>query len=175
MAVIQNGLPPIMAGDAFDPGCSHLEVNFSNSNKTATLIDDFFDFTQCVLGCNKYVVGEHDIRIRLDNISANNHSFIGTTGRLNPILNDVFPFPGFSLWNITDRWCFTPDGIPHEIDDLGRPWISGDVLHLHLDCENHTLRISHLRTGSSHTIFNVIGVQRFFIAMTTEGSEFSLI
>ena len=49
---------------------------------------------------------------------------------------------------------------------LSRPWTSGDVFHLHIDCERRTLRACHSPSGQSHTIQDVTGAQRLFIAVS---------
>ena len=104
---------------------------------------------------NTYSDGKHEVLISLDNVAAGTQGYIGMTSTPYPPLDNVYLLPGFSLWNMTSTVYYTSGC--HFIGDLGRPWRTGNVIHLRLDLGNHALSVFHSCSGSSHTIYNVVG------------------
>ena len=162
-------------GDMFDSKRCHPAITLANDGRSASVKDDAQDSTQCVMGSNTYNWGEHDIQIRLDNLTDTGTAWIGMTSNPDPRLDRFYAQVGLSAWYVKCPLHVLPDGATTVHDNCGKPWITGDIIDLHLDCENQTLRAHHLRSGKSHTIHNVIGPVRLFIAMRLPGTAISLV
>ena len=175
MASLEIASPHLIPGDRFDAEHCHPEITLGNDNRSASVKDDAEDSTQCVIGSNTYLVGEHEIRIRLDDLTGFGTAWIGMTSIPDPELDQLYTHGGLSAWCVKIPMQILPDGGTLANESCGNPWITGDVIALHLDCENHTLRAQHLRSGATHTIHNVIGPQRLFIAMRLPGTAISLV
>ena len=175
MASGENLLQQLAADDGFDPMFSHPDITFADNSRTAILTNVDNDKIQCAVGRNVYYVGEHDIRIRLDYLPRRGViAWIGMTSSHDIPINKAYPHPGMSGWSVESPFYFGMNaGIQHN-NDLGKPWRTGDLLHLHLDCEKKTLRLFHSRTGKGQTIGNVVGAQRIFIAMSTLDTEIAI-
>ena len=146
---------------------------FTNQGRTAKIAS----FPPCDLpilrGGNVYVTGEHDIRVRLhiDGDPYDRGVLIGMINDIDPniLLSDCYK-PRVTAWNSSCKSCLHPDGDFQSNRDLGQPWRSGDIVHLHLDCERHTLRARHERTGKIDTIENVVEPQRLVISIGEKGT-----
>ena len=160
--------------DSFNPAKCHPGITLTNSNCTATVTGDTRD--QCVVGATTYATGQHDIRIRMDSGADLDFVLIGMTNQPDPPLDEDSHSPGLSAWA---AWC-AMHIIPSSEEwqdggDVGQEWMPGDILHLHLDCQQHTLSASHERTGKTHTIHDVTGDQRLFIGLYNSGGTVSII
>ena len=174
MAASGNELPPLVAGDEFDRQFCHNDIELVNHSKTAVLEDVDIGEARYVMGRNIYHFGEHDIRLRLDNVSRPYSGWIGMTN--TPQIPIHYPAKhDFIGWCMYSAYYVNAYGVLSLNSDLGKPWITGDVLHLHLDREHHTLRLNHLRSGKSHTILNVMGAQRLFVEMRNSWTAISLV
>ena len=175
MAGVENGLPSFLAGNHFVPNISHPDITFLDHDKTAVITNVDNDAAQCVIGNNVYNDGQHDVRMNLSYLPPGFHAWIGMTGCDDPPLNAPYPHEGLSGWSVNLPHYVEQSGVILFYNNLGKPWQSGDKIDLHLDLGTHTLRLHHLRSGKSHTIRNVNGPQRLFIAMTTSGTAISLV
>ena len=157
----------------FDPTKCHPTIDLSNNNKTAELCHRHGD--ACVLGTKTYVKGEHDAYVRLQNNSALPGNFvIGVTSHSDPPLNDHTHSPGLSAWF---GWCTTfvsRTGQSVTGADVGQPWKAGDVIHVHLDCDQHCVTVRHQRSDKEHTIHDVTGNLRLFVNMCRQGQRVTL-
>ena len=161
--------------DSFNPAKCHPGITLTNSNSTATVTgNDKFD--RCVVGASTYITGQHDIRIRVDSEFGLGTILVGMSNHPDPPLDEDCHSPGLSAWPgwvkqhiipSSDEW---QDG-----GDTGQQWRRGDILHLHLDCQQHTLSASHERTDNTHTIHDVTGDQRLFIGLYNSGDTVSII
>ena len=180
MAGVQSGGitdQDVQAGEFFAAQDRHPGIALTNHGRTATVVSNIvLGITTCsVLGGNIYDADEHDIRIQLDNVPDFCYAWIGTTNKRKLPLNLGSREPGFSGWNGRYTHQIHTSGVLANNVDVGQPWLSGDVLRLHLNCDSLTLRVHHERTGKSHTISDVTGPQRLFITMTAKDTSISIL
>ena len=161
--------------DTFNPAKCHPDITLDDDNRTATFTAKEGS-EPCVLGATSYTTGQHDIRIRVDDMQGWSGIVIGMTSNTDPPLDKYRHSPGLSAWI---DWG-TSHLIPSSVDlqdggDVGQDWENGDILHLHLDCQQHTLSAHHERTGKTHTIHDVIGELRLFVYLFRNGHKVSII
>ena len=130
----------------------------------------------CALGHNIYNEGQNDIRIKMINISPLRTVIIGITTNTAPPLEEFTGAhsPGLSGWYSDCPRHVAKNGNVINGIDVGQPWVSGDVVRVHLDCTMRRLRLIHERTGRGHTVENVTGPHQLFI-FTWMGTEVSLL
>ena len=58
---------------------------------------------------------------------------------------------------------------------LGQPWQPGDVIHMSLDCDNHTLVARHERTGVVDVKTNVTGEIRLYLLTTCPQDQVTIL
>ena len=147
---------------------------FTNHNRTAKLDNCPRHYSPILRGSNVYASGQHDIRIRL-HIHDHHHE----RGIMIGVMNDPQPMqcykPRLYAWSSCLQSFIDPNGDTQPNRDLGQPWMSGDIVHLHLDCERHTLRARHERTGKSQTIENVVDPQRLYITVGEKGTTVEIV
>ena len=171
----QQDIPDQRILDTFNPAKCHPDITLGDDNRTATLTDEE-ENDRCVLGATSYTTGQHDIRIRLDDVQEQSGIIIGMTSNNDPPLDTYAHSPGLSAWFGMDTCHFIPsDGDFRWSGDAGQPWQNGDILHLHLDCQQHTLSAHHGHTSKTHTIHDVIGELRLFVSMDRSGQKVSII
>ena len=159
--------------DSFNPAKCHADITLSNDNQTATAGTVG---AQCVLGATSYTTGQHDIRIRLDDMQDINYVVIGMTSNTDPPLDEETHSPGLSAWDGDGTRHFIPSSVDwQDGGDVGQEWENGDILHLHLDCQQHTLSAHHERTGKTHTMYDVTGELRLFVSLWFTGHKVSII
>ena len=159
--------------DSFNPAKCHADITLSNDNRTATAGTGN---RLCVLGATSYTTGQHDIRIRVDGVQDDNYKMIGMTSNTDPPLDQYTHSPGLSAWSGDDTQHFIPSSGDWQDDgDVGQEWENGDILHLHLDCQQHTLSAHHERTDKTHTIYDVTGELRLFVSLWCTGHKVSII
>ena len=175
MGGLLNGLRHAPAGDEFDVENSHPNITLENNRRTARVTNISNDnVTQVVMGRDTYNVGRHFFRFRLDNIPEKSNTWIGTTSNHSAPLNQVSHLQGHSISHVeVPVYMERGSGVDFYCD-ISRPWRTGDVIVLKLDCENHTLSVYHEPSGMSHTIHNVTGPQRLYLAMGTLNTAISL-
>ena len=159
--------------DSFNPAKCHADITLSNDNRTAT---DETAEPVCVLGATSYTTGQHDIRIRLDDVQDCSDMVIGMTSNTDPPLDQYYHSPGLSAWHGDGTRHFIPSSVDWQDGGVvGQECENGDILHLHLDCQQHTLSAHHERTDKTHTIYDVTGELRLFVFLYEEGHEVSII
>ena len=165
-------------GDEFVAENSHPNITLENNRRTARVTNISNDeFTQVVTGRDTYSVGRHSFRFRLDNIPEKCDTWIGTTSNHSAPLNQVSQLQGHTIWHVRIPAYINRRSRAHLVHfygDLGRPWRTGDVIVLTLDCENHTLSVHHEPSGMYHTMHNLMGPQRLYLAMGTLNTAISL-
>ena len=178
MGGLLNRLWHAPVGDECDVENSHPNITLENNRRTArvtNISDD--DVTQVVMSRDTYSVGRHSFRFTLDNIPEKCDTWIGTTSNHSAPLIQVSELQGHSISHVRVPVYIEGQSEGHLVDfygDLGRPWKTGDVIVLKLDCENHTLIVYHEASGMSHTIHNVTGPQRLYLATGTLNTAISL-
>ena len=154
------------------PWKSHPGAWVTNNNKTAIVVA-CYDKNVCVLGNTVHTTGQHDIRIRLDELQLSNIA-IGMVENTE-LLPKEFSKPEFSGWIGTNQGQYTSSGKREFFGDVGQPWKDGDILHLHLNCKKRTLTARHDRTGKNHTIINVKRGQRLLVGFTAQHQQITII
>ena len=171
----QQDIPGQRILDTFNPAKCHPDITLDDDNRTATFTGEE-GRDPCVLGATSYTTGQHDIRIRLDDVQKNSYIVIGMTSNTEPPLDKFKHSPGLSAWNGWGTMHVIPSsGDWQDGGDVGQQWENGDILHLHLDCQQHTLSAHHERTGKTHTINDVIGELQLFVSLYSSGQKVSII
>ena len=170
----QQDIPGQRILDTFNPAKCHPDITLDDDNRTATFTGEEVS-DRCVLGATSYTTGQHDIRIRLDDVQDCSCIFIGMTSNTDPPLDNDRHSPGLSAWIGWDTLRVIPSSSGVQDGGIGQPWQNGDILHLHLDCQQHTLSAHHERTGTTHTIHDVIGELRLFVSLFENGHKVSII
>ena len=129
-----------------------------------------------MLGATSYKTGQHDIRIRVDGVQDYSGMVIGMTSNTDLPLNSWCHSPVLGGWDGEKTIHFNPSSYGEQDGgDVGQKWENGDILHLHLDCQQHTLSAHHERTDKTHTIYDVTGELRLFVSLRRTGHKVSII
>ena len=151
--------------DTFDPAKCHQFLVLSRNNLTVEKTSPGYSFC-CVLGTRRYTTGQHDINIKLEEVCDSTVTVIGFTNHENPPLNSQIHNPGLTAWHCGVTYhCSSESDVWNTTTDVGHPWQSGDVISFHLDCDQHTVTVTHQRSGKSHTVSNVTGTLRLYASL----------
>ncbi|XP_065188596.1 E3 ubiquitin-protein ligase TRIM45-like [Sycon ciliatum] len=156
----------------FDPGQCHADLALSNNNRTVTRGAAASGNWRSVCGVRKWSSGKHEISLRLDRITAGDvHHLFFLCNAQRPRLDDwqtgeTTLFGWYS--NNTDCGNWTGSA-------LGQPWQAGDIIHMSLDCDNHTLVGRHERTGATETLTNVTGELYLYISLFYSGDQVTIL
>ena len=175
MEYVGNGSHQLIPGDMFDAHFCHHDISLVNDSRSAVVEVVDIDPTHCVMGRNIYSFGGNNIYIRLDNLPDYFIAWIGMTCNPDPPLDNVHSQESFIGWRVHSSSFIDNRGEVDEYNDLGKPWISGDVIHLHLDCALRVLTVHHMRSGKTHSIETSVGEQRLFIALGELGTAVSFV
>ena len=163
-AVLNGGDLHLSNTDIFDYAYCDANIVLTNYCRTATATStvpagDVNDEFMHVIGHNTYAVGEHDIRIRFDNLLEYGSVRIGLANVLE--LDDP---KGVDIigWTIDVG------------EDLG-VCLSGDEYCLHINRENLTCTVQNVRTGWNDTMHDILAPQRLLIGMQTVHSSVSIL
>ena len=170
----QQEIPDQRIFNTFNPEKCHPNITLDNDKRTASVTAEE-DSYRCVLGATIHTTGQHDIRIRLDDMQDYSDVVIGMTSNTEPPLDECKHRPGLSAWCGWQKYQYIPTGVSVFGGDVGQPWKTGDILHLHLDCQQHTLSLHHERTGKTHTINHVRGELRLFVCLYWSKTKVSII
>eukprot|EP00117_Sycon_ciliatum_P047484 scpid70439/ scgid33919/ E3 ubiquitin-protein ligase TRIM56; RING finger protein 109; Tripartite motif-containing protein 56 len=138
----------------FDPERCHANLVLSNNSRTVRHDGPVVNWA-AVCGVRQWRAGKHEVSIRIDKCAAdptNSSYYLGVLNSQKPLLESYYT--RFS-WNNSN----SNGGL------LGQPWQAGDVIHISLDCDNHTLVGRHERTGAVDTKRNVSGVLYIYISL----------
>ena len=158
----------------FHTALSYRRTTFKHLARTAIIARFPPGDLPSLLGSKVYVTGEHDIRVMLhtDGDPDGRGTMIGMINDINRKVGTLdCPKPGVKAWNSKYKSFVFANGCIRPNRDLGQPWRSGDIVHLHLDCEKHTLCARHERTGKIDTIENVVEPQRLYVGVTERGTK----
>ena len=151
--------------DTFDPAKCHKSLVLSRNNLTVEKASAG-DTYSCVLGTRRYTTGQHDINIKLEEVHSDTGDVIGFTNHEDPPLDSQLHSPGLTAWHCRSTYYFSSESDRWKYPtDVGKPWKSGDVISFHLDCDQHTVTVTHQRSGKSHTVSNVTGTLRLYASV----------
>ena len=145
----------VKAKPVFESTRCHCDLAVSNDGHTlrSTANDFRSGYSSPLRG------GISELRVRIDEISDSPRFFICACNSAHPRLDnyhqessEVFGWFGF----VAGTFC---NG-----GALGQPWQNGDVIHLALDQDKHTLTGRHERTGVTETLTNVTGELYWYIS-----------
>ena len=153
----------------FDPSPDrrYTSIQLSNNNMTARSSEGRF---RSVCGSDVYRSGFVSIRIRLDHI-LNGRVFLFMCNSPTPVLDD---------WKQRDNTAFGwygSDASPRNYrgTSLGQQWQDGDIIHLSLDCDRHTLTGRHERTGTTETLSGVTGDLYLLVVLTDADNQVTVL
>ena len=116
--------------------------------------------------------GVKEVRVRIDNTGGTPYMFICACNSANPTLStyhrnrsEVFGWLGSSA----GKHCICNGGA------LGQKWQNGDVIHLTLDQDKHTLTGRHERTGVTETLTNVTGELYWYVSLFCENQQVTIL
>ncbi|XP_065189401.1 E3 ubiquitin-protein ligase TRIM45-like [Sycon ciliatum] len=156
----------------FDPSQCHADLALSNNNRTVTHAAASGNGWRSVCGVRKWRSGKHEISLHLDRITAGSvHHMFFLCNAQRPRKGDwqsgkTTSFGWYS--NNTGGGSWTGGA-------LGQPWQAGDVVHMSLDCDNHTLVGRHERTGTTETLTNVTGELYLYISLYSSGDQVTIL
>ena len=159
-------LDVIVSSSQFDPSRCQRNIQLSNNNRTARLMEGGW---RSVCGVDIYTTGTYDMSIRLDKIPEP-HLLVLMCSSPNPPLDNIQQDNSAFGWYGGDTSSGTWRGTR-----LGQPWQTGDVIHLSLDCDRHTLTGRHERTGIAQTLSNVIGNFYFYVTLNALGHQMTIL
>ena len=142
----------INQNETFNPAKCQKSLVLSDGNKAVDKISNGY---ACVLGTRRYSSGTHDINIKLEELHSGTYAVIGVTSNNEPPLNQPSHKPGLTAWHFSSASFWSHETSEWILGEVGQPWKSGDVISLHLDCDQHTVTLTHQRSGKSHTASNV--------------------
>ena len=149
------------------PGRRHTAIQLSNNNMTARTSGGNF---VSVCGSDVYRSGVINIRIRLDHI-LNGRVFLFMCNSPTPVLDN---------WNQQNNTAFgwfggDTDTRNYRGTTLGQQWKDGDVIHLSLDCDRHTLTGRHERTGTTQTLSGVTGDLYLLVSLSGADNQVTIL
>ena len=150
----------------FDCDPWHADLILSNNGRT--IRHNAAQWSEhAVYGTTLWSTGKHEISVCLDMFgptpwpSYNNYR-LGMCSKKELQITGFYP-------NLTWTSHSTSHGY------LGQPWQPGDVIHMSLDCDNHTLVARHERTGAVDTKTNVTGEIYLYLLMTCPQNQASIL
>ena len=153
----------------FDPSPDrcHTGIQLSNNNMTARNIEGNQWF---VCGSEVYRSGVANIRIRLDSIQ-NGNVFLFMCNSPTPLQDNWL-----QRGNTAFGW-YGYDTSPRNYrgTTLGQKWQDGDIIHLSLDCDRHTLTGRHERTGTTETLSGVTGDLYLLVVLVNADSQVTIL
>ena len=162
----------VSQGDTFDPAKCHQSLLLSRNNLTAEKVAGGYG---CVLGTGQYTTGQHNINIKLEEVNSGTGAVIGVTKSKKPALDMMVHTPGLTAWHFKVNFHYPVDSVAwNNSTDVGQPWRSGDVISLHLDCDQHTVTLTHQRSGKSHAATNVTGTLRLYACLSKEKERLTI-
>ena len=132
----QQEIPDQRIFNTFNPEKCHPNITLDNDKRTASVTAEE-DRYQCVLGATIHTTGQHDIRIRLDDMQDYSDVVIGMTSNTEPPLDECKHRPGLSEWCGWQKYQYIPTCSSVFGGDVGQPWKTGDILHLHAQHSVH--------------------------------------
>ncbi|XP_065185894.1 uncharacterized protein LOC135816691 [Sycon ciliatum] len=113
--------------------------------------------------------GSSTLKVTIDKTASGN-IFLSACSSSNPKLEDC---------QQDKAQCFGWYGASaagyHTGKALGQPWQTGDIIHLTVDHDRHTLTGRHERTGATETIPNVTGNLYWIVALYDPGDKITLV
>ncbi|XP_065191817.1 E3 ubiquitin-protein ligase TRIM71-like [Sycon ciliatum] len=149
----------------FDPWRCHANLALSNNGRTVTH-DGPVGKRSAVCGLRRWRRGKYEMSIRLDKCAPHSADayeiFLGVLNIPDPILTGYY---STFAWNNSN----SNGGL------LGQPWQAGDVIHMSLDCERHTLVGRHERTGATDTKKNVAGELYLYVSLKHHRNQVTIL
>ena len=160
-------------GDTFDPAKCHQSLVLSRNNLTVEKPSNGWG---CVMGNRRYTSGQHNISIKLEEVHpSGTNAVIGVTNNEEPPLSQQIHGPGLTAWSFRlTSYYRSGSGVWDGSIDVGQPWKPGDVISLHLDCEQHTVTLTHRRSGKSYTASYVTGILRLYVSLSYEKQRLTI-
>ena len=160
--IVQSGKP------VFESVRCHGDLSISDGGHTVvrSAISDSWRSA-----CTSPVCGSvNAVKVRIDTIGSPPTIFICACNSANPTLDtyhqdmsEVFGWYGYTA----GKYC---NG-----GALGQPWQSGDVIHLTLDQDQHTLTGRHERTGETETLTNVTGELYWYVSLYCKNQQVTIL
>ncbi|XP_065189394.1 uncharacterized protein LOC135820022 [Sycon ciliatum] len=151
----------------FDRDRCHAGLVLSSNGRTVTHAAARWS-NRVVYGTTRWSTGKHEISVCLDTFgpapySAYNNYSLGMCNEKEPLLTGFYPNLAWTSYSSTSHGY------------LGQPWKPGDVIHMSLDCDNHTLVACHERTGAVDTKTNVTGEIRLYLLTTSPQDQATIL
>ena len=114
--------------------------------------------------------GVKEVRVRIDNTGSTPYMFICACNSANPTLSNYHQ-------NMSEvfGWYGPRVGKYCNGGALGQPWQNGDVIHLTLDQDKHTLTGRHERTGVTETLTDVTGELYWYVSLSRENQQVTIL
>ena len=114
--------------------------------------------------------GSSTLTVRIDNTS-NGHIFLSACSSCNPNLTGNYQQDKAQCFG----WYGYDASNYHTGTALGQPWRTGDVIHLTVDHDRHTLTGRHERTGAAEPIPNVTGNLYWIVTLYYAGDKITVV
>ena len=113
--------------------------------------------------------GRSTLKVTIDKITYGD-IFLSACSSSNPKLEDFQQDNAqcFGWYGVDASWHHTGKA-------LGQQWITGDIIHLTVDHDRHTLTGRHERTGATETIPNVTGSLYWIVALRNPYDKITLV
>ena len=114
--------------------------------------------------------GVEEVKVRIDNIAREPYIFICACNSANPSQNDYHQNKSEVF-----GWCGCYGLQNCNGGALGQKWQNGDVIHLTLDQDKHTLTGRHERTGVTETLTNVTGELYWYVSLHLSDQQVTIL
>ena len=136
-----EGPPPI----TFNPDACQEGVAVADGHRTATLTLHREKHFMAVLAKEGLQTGQHQWKVRVSkSCCSDNARMVGVTEQIGDILQKEKPYNLMYTWNGYQGQKRVKEDF---VESVGGSWKDNDIVHLQLDCDGHSLRLTNLRSA----------------------------
>ena len=161
-----KGSPPV----TFDPGACDEGIKVREDHRhVAQQLDDAYS---AILGGAGMKIGRHQWKVQ---VSDGDARLLGVADQSE----DIIQGDGEASCDVAFCWNGYEGQVwwnEKQLESVGNSWLHNDVIHLHLDCDEHTLRLTNLRSNHCVTFENLPESSLIpFFCIYWKNTEFTLL
>ena len=142
-----EGPPPV----TFNPDAWHKNITLNEHQRCAT-VSRKVEF-KAVLGQPGTATGQHQWKVQVSAADGlDKCRMVGVAARSKEVFVSEKPYTHAYSWNGFNGRLRAKDEIE---SNVGESWKHNDIIHVHLDCDGHTLCMSNLRSGDQVVLKNL--------------------
>ena len=159
----------VSATPKFDGNRCGSQMNITNDGRTLNITGTSGSYRSACTTPMVTDAGSSTLKVRIDR-TTNGSIFLSACSSSNPSLEHYKQDKAQCF-----GWYGNSPSNYYSGTALGQPWQTGDIIHLTVNHDRHTLTGRHERTGATETIPNVTGNLYWIVALYYGGDEITLV